>query len=54
LKFLDQTHKFIIRDLGEGQLFIKQEATKFVKDEIEKHLDEQTFKKPENFSSFTN
>ena len=49
LRFLDQTHKFIIRDLGEGQLFIRQEFKGFIRDELEKFLDQQTFKKPEQF-----
>ena len=50
LRFLDMTHKFIIRDLGEGQLFIRQEFKGFIRDELEKFLDQQTFKKPEQFN----
>ena len=49
LRYLNQTHNFIIRDLGEGQLFIKNEFKGFVRDELEKFLDQQTFKKPEQF-----
>ncbi|CAG9331773.1 unnamed protein product [Blepharisma stoltei] len=47
LRNLDQTHKFILRDLGEGQLFIKSDKRNFVKEEVEKFLDQHTFKRPE-------
>ncbi|OMJ73402.1 hypothetical protein SteCoe_27910 [Stentor coeruleus] len=54
LRYLDQNHKFIIRDLGEGQLFIRQDAIKSVKEWVEEYLDQQTFRKPESANNFTN
>jgi len=47
LRLLDQTHKFILKDLGETELFVREDTTDLIKEEVEKFLDQHTFHKPE-------
>jgi hypothetical protein len=47
LRLLDQTHKFILKDLGETELFVREDAAALIKEEVEKFLDQHTFHKPD-------
>jgi len=45
--FLNEEHKFLIRDLDDTHLFIDASAVQLVKDEIHKFTEENVYTAPE-------